>query len=72
MENTKEVIFELTGKTELFVVKKCKVTLDETIDIENLPKGLDELIKGRFLRNSKHPHQFQEETVTILKDEDCD
>ena len=70
MKNTKEVIFELTGKTELNVTKKCKVTLDETIDIENLPEGLDELIKNRFLRDSNQ--SFQEETVTILKDEDCD
>ena len=52
-KNTKEVIFELTGKTELFVVKKCKVTLDETIDIDNPPEGLHELIKDRFLRNYK-------------------
>jgi hypothetical protein len=69
MENTKEVVFELTGKTE--VVKKVKVTLDETIDIDNPPNGLYELIKERFLRNYNQK-TFQEETITILNDEDCD
>jgi len=69
MKNTKEVVFELTGKTE--VVQKVRVTLDEEIDIDNPPIGFHELIKVRFLR--KYGKQsFQEETIKILNDEDCD
>ena len=35
MYNQKEVVVELTGKTERYVTKKYKITVDEEIDIEN-------------------------------------
>ena len=70
----KEVLFELTGRTE--VVKKVKVRLDKTIDIENLSSTeLEELVKEKFLRKSDNyggGKSFQTEIVKILTDEDCD
>ena len=73
-EKVKEVLFELTGRTE--VVNKVKVRFDKTVDFENLSSDeLENLVINEFLRrkdNYGRQIPFQTETVKILKDEDCD